>query len=203
MQINKNALDSASKSTTRQSGLSKTQVSRNKGFLVIFPTNASTRAPVFSPLDSCIWDLRVSLLQVLPCSPPPYPTASLRSLGKNGGKAHYVPSSCIPSICGTHGSCSFPSNLIPHHCPPSHTWPSATLKLLAVPSIWHLYHFLQLFLSPGIPIVILVWFYFSFPLAYPPKFVQPRGAIHLIYNSVHAFSLLRRPTHLAATTPGP
>lgn len=81
------------------------------------------------PPDSCTWDLRVSLRQVLPSTI----CLCLQQYVQEKTKGN---SSHTPPLQGCHRCCPWqppwtvcarcPRTTIPHHCLPSHTWASAT-----------------------------------------------------------------------------
>lgn len=174
MLLYKKVLDTTSKSMTCQAGLSKIQVSRKKAFLVIFPIRALDQGPhLYRP-----WQLH---LEPTGLSASHASASSNRTLGENQRKAHSVPPLHIfHQCCPGDGRCSLPSN---NHLPPLSSFiyipGHQPQELFTVPSIGHLYNFPQLFLLPGIPIIIIVWFYFSSYLHILPSLSNWVAPIHL------------------------
>lgn len=150
-----------------------------------------------------MWDPQVSLHQSSPANLHPIPLPSVRSVGESWKRSSLCPSSaCIPSVPSM-GAHSLPTKV---RSPPlsftyldiSHT------RITCVPSTGHLYGILQPYLLSGIPTVIVVKFYFSFP---PAPHILPSLSNYVLIqptdDSIHASHLLRRLSHPATTTQGP
>lgn len=176
-------------------------VSRNKAFLMTLPKAWDPpQSPHLLPAWQLHQDLQVSLLQVLPstiCFCPQQYIFRRKLRGKLiVSLFHAYAISVAHGKVGAH----CPVTTIPHHCPPSCTWASATgitYTCINRTPLW-----LPTALPfPGIPIVIIVWCYFSFPPAHAPKLVHPSRSYssHLWLSSCFC---LQRPSHLAANTPG-